>query len=163
MEPETQKLINEWPDLSPEQAKLIFVRQSAQEAYEQGKIQEATNSILKEVTEIATCASMDINQIAEHIGNLEKVRNYLAAFTQGLMKAHASKVEPEIKAKRAKERREKLAQKVASKDSKVNSLIQMAISGAITTNEEPKKNVVTKTKCESCGLEVYSLKFHKCK
>lgn len=168
MEPETQKLISQWPDLSPEQAKLIFVRQSAQEAFEKGEIKEATEKILEEIKEISTVSNMSREDIGSHIGNLETARNILAAFTQGLMKGHASDVEPKIKAKRAKERKEKLAQKLASKDSKVNSLVQLAMNAASKTKEEDENSMevvskkVEKVKCEKCGKEVYSLKFHKC-
>ena len=85
MTPETEKLIAEFPELSEEAAKLIFIRQSAQEAYSNNTMKEATGNILKEVVEISTISDMTKEYVAMHIGNLEKARSFLAAFTQGIM------------------------------------------------------------------------------
>lgn len=161
MEPETEKLIASYPELTTEEAKLVFIRKSAKEAYEKGEIEKATEDFFIEINKIATCASMSKEEIGTHLGNLEKVRDYLAAFTQGLAKGHAEEVEPKIKAKREREKKQK---SVKTKDKKVNALIQMAINASDGIKATPKANTkVSKVTCEKCGKEVYSLKFHKCK
>jgi len=156
MTPELERLIATFPDLTEEQAKLIFVRKSAQEAFEKGELEESTSGMLKEVVTIITCSNM--HNIEEFIGNLEKARNYLASYTQGVMSAHASDIEPKIKAKREKER---LQKQVKTKDKKVNDLIQMAINAATI----PDTKVVSSNKkihCSKCDKDVYSLNYHNC-
>lgn len=170
MTPEMEKLIASFPDMTEEQAKLVFIRKSAQEAYEKGEIKEATAGILKEIVLLGTVASMTREEVGTHIANLEKVRTFLAAFTQGLMKAHADKLEPEFKEKRRKQKLEEISNKVAarSSDSKVNALIQMAVNAAkegkiLTKGKVEEESTLPKVKCEKCQKDVYSLKFHKCK
>lgn len=160
MEPELEKLISEYPDLSEQEAKLIFIRQSAQEAFEKGEIKEATDGFFVEVKEVLDCSNMSKEDISMHIGNLEKVRDFLAAFTQGMSQGYAAEEEPKIKARRAKrEQDKKKKQATSSKDKRVNDLIQMAIDGV----KEPKKvSKVQKVKCDKCQSEVFSLKYHNC-
>lgn len=162
-----QELIASYPELSEEEAKLIFIRQSAQEAYEKGEIKESTDTFFIEVIQIATAASMSRDDIGQHIGNLEKIRDYLAAFTQGLGKGLEKDVEPKIKARQAKEAAEKRKgkSKKEQKENKVNDLIAMAVQAAKSGDplSTPKKTTkLAKTKCEKCNKEVFSLKFHKC-
>lgn len=169
MEPETEKLIAEYPELSVEEAKLLFIRKSGQEAYCEDKIAEGTKSILKEIIELSTVASMSKDEIAQHIGNLEKARSFLAAFTQGLSKAHADEVEPKIKAKRAREKAAKAVSK--SKKPKADAMFAALMAAEedieVMTNldKDPSnagKKIVSKIKCPKCQKEVFTLKFHKC-
>jgi len=167
LEPKTKELIAQYPELSVEEAKLIFIRQSAQEAYINNQIETATKDILKEIIEIATVASMSKEEIGQHIGNLEKVRGYLAAFTQGLMRAHCDEEEPKIRAKRAKEEKEKKAAKSNDLQSKLAglgiSMDSLMAGKKVENSTQPEtQKTINKVKCEHCGSEVYSLKFHKC-
>lgn len=164
MEPTTLDMIKSWPNMTEEEAKLIFIRKSATEAYANGEIESATKDILKTVVELIVVNSMSKDLIAEHIGNLEIARSFLAAFTQGLMTGVASEAEPIFKAKHEKERKEKLAAKIVSaKDKKVNELIEKARELAMNpTLASSKKSTITKQICEKCKREVFSLKFHKC-
>jgi hypothetical protein len=165
MEPQTLETIKSWPDMTEEEAKLLFIRKSAQEAFEKGEIIESTKGILKEIVELTIVSNMTKEQIGLHIGNLEKARSFLAAFTQGLQIGYAKEAEPIFKAKAEKKRLEKLAEKlgISSKDKKVNALIEMARNLASDHIEEPKaKPTLTKQVCEKCNKEVYSLKYHTC-
>lgn len=163
MEPETQKLIASWPDMTEEQAKLLFIRQSATKAFENGNILEATKEILAEIVKVSTVSNMTKAEIAVHIGNLEKARTFLAAFTQGLMIGQANEEEPRIKEKHKKEQREKVLAKVKSNtDKRVNELIEMARNASIASAAKPKAKVEKQT-CPTCGESVFSLKFHTCK
>ena len=159
-----EQLIAKWPELSPEHVKLIFIRSKGEEAFVQDKVKEATVEILKEVAEVATCANMSRKAICEHIGNLEKARDYLSAYTQGLMKGYQADEMPKIKARQAKERKEKEAKSPKKKD-KADDLIAMAIAAAkVGKIDKPKTTEVklNKSTCPKCNKEVFSLKFHKC-
>lgn len=165
MEPQTLEQIKSWPQMTEEEAKLLFIRQSAQEAYAKGEIKEATKDVLKSIVEISTVNSMTKEEIGLHIGNLEKARSFLAAFTQGLQQAFAKEEEPKFKAKREKEKQDKvLAKLTSSKDKKVNELIEMARKLATDPSLEKKetKPPVSKVTCPKCNKETFSLKFHKC-
>lgn len=155
---------NNYPEMTEEEAKLIFIRKSAQEAFEKGEIEEATKGILKVIVEITFVSNMTKEEIGSHIGNLEKAKAFLAAFTQGLQIGYAKEAEPIFKAKREREKQQKLAEKLtSSKDKKVNELIEMARRLSLGEDSSQKPKVVaSKVKCEKCGNEVYSLKFHKC-
>lgn len=150
--------------MSEHEAKLLFIRKSAQEAFEKGEILEATRTILKTIVEVSLVSNMTKEEIGVHIGKLEQARSYLAAFTQGLQIGYAKEQEPIFRAKREKERRERLASKlVSSKDKKVNELIEMARNLASNpTGEITPKPVLTKQVCEKCNKEVFSLKYHTC-
>jgi hypothetical protein len=172
MEPETQKLIDEWPELSQEEAKLMFIRKSAQEAFSENKIKEATADMLKTVVKEATIASMSKEEIGQHIGNLERVRSYLAAFTQGLSKAYTDEEEPKIRAKRkAREAKDKASSKSKSSKPKASAMFAalMAAEDDIDVSSEVRDpasagaKVVDKKECPNCKAKVFSLKFHKCK
>lgn len=168
MTPETIAEIKSWPNMSEEEAKLLFIRRSATEAFEKNEIESSTKSILVSIVEISTVSSMTREEIGMHIANLEKARSFLAAFTQGLMIGYANAEEPKIKAKKAKEQREKLLSKVSStptsKDKKVNDLIEMARSLSLSGNLETNtvKEAISRIECPTCHKQVLSLKFHKC-
>lgn len=170
MEPQTRELIASWPNMSEEEAKLLFIRKSAQEAYEQNNIKEATKSILKEIVVTSTVNSMSREEIGLHIANLEKARSFLAAFTQGLMIGLSTELEPIFKAKRIKEAREKTIAKssgsLSAKDKRINDLVEMARNLSLASNESAKEakpiKETTKVVCPTCGNETFSLKFHKC-
>lgn len=156
--------IKNYPEMTEEEAKLLFIRKSAQEAFEKGEIEEATKGILKVMVEVTFVGNMTKEEIAQHIGNLERAKSYLAAFTQGLQIGYAREQEPIFKARAEKRRQEKLAEKLtSSKDRKVNELIEMArkLSLGEDASQTPKVKA-NKVKCEKCGNEVFSLKFHKC-
>lgn len=154
---------NNHPEMSEEESKLLFIRKSAQEAYEKNEVLEATKGILKTIVEVSIVSTMSKDEIGLHIARLEKARAFLAAFTQGIQIGYAKEAEPIFKAKREKEKQEKLANKLAgSKDKKVNDLIELArklASGEVT--EKPKV-IVQKQVCDKCKKEVFSLKFHNC-
>jgi len=167
MEPKTLEIIASYSNMTEEEAKLLFIRKSATEAYANNEIAQATKTILVSICEISIVASMSKEEISSHIANLEKARSFLAAFTQGLVTAYQSELEPIFKAKHEKEKREKLANKTTSnKDKKVNELIekarQLALNPLTGKLENPNKKVITKVTCEKCNKEVFSLKFHKC-
>lgn len=164
MTPETLEIIKNYPEMTEEEAKLLFIRKSAQEAYEKGEIEEATKGILRTIVEVTFVNNMTKEEIGAHIGNLERAKSFLAAFTQGLQIGYAKEAEPIFKAKAEKRRQEKLAEKLtSSKDKKVNELIEMArrLSMGEDASQKPKV-VAAKVKCEKCNKEVFSLKFHKC-
>lgn len=151
--------------INEHEAKLLFIRQSAQEAFEKGQILEATKTILKTIVEVSLVSNMTKEEIALHIGKLEEARQYLAAFTQGLQIGYAKEAEPIFKARAEKRRQEKLAAKLtSSKDKKVNELIEMARNLASNPAGELVKpaSTVTKQTCPKCNKEVFSLKYHTC-
>ena len=168
MEPETVAKIKSYPEMSEYEAKLLFIRKSATEAYEKGEIQEATKTILRTIVEVAMVSNMSREDIGFHIGNLERARSFLAAFTQGLQIGLATEIEPKIKARREKEKAERAARKLASGDDKIASLIALAQGLAKNETLETRKrtvetvSTVAKVKCPSCQRETLSLKFHKC-
>ena len=165
MEPETIAKINSYPEMSEEEAKLLFIRKSATEAYEKGEIKEATKFILTTIVEIATVSNMSKEDIAQHIGNLEKARSFLASFTQGLQIGYVTEIEPKIKARNEKKRADAVLAKagISKSDKRVNEIIEMARKFASQSDEtKVQKNIVTKIKCEKCNKEVFSLKFHTC-
>lgn len=112
------EVTNEHPELSKEAVKLLFIRKSAAEAYASGEIKEATKGMLIEIAEIITASSMSKEDLGVHIGNLDKARSFLAAYTQGLKMAQGDELEPifrekrEKEAKKAKEERERKASSV---------------------------------------------------
>lgn len=174
MEPQTRELIASWPNMSEEEAKLLFIRKSAQEAYEQGNIAEATKEILKEIVVTSTVNSMTREEIGLHIANLEKARSFLAAFTQGLMIGLSTELEPIFKAKRIKEAREKAIAKssnsASTKDKRVNDLVELARNlsevnlvekSEETTKPNPKRLV--KSTCDKCNESVWFIDKHVCK
>ena len=168
MEPETEKIIAQYPELSEYQAKLIFIRKSAQEAYSKGEIEYATKGILVEIVKEATISTMTKESINEHIKHLEKARAFLVAFTQGLLSGHEEEILPELKAKHEREKRERLASRLegSTKDKKANDLIAKAIAATTKDGElrasSTEESKIQKVTCEKCKKEVYSLKFHKC-
>lgn len=110
MEPELRKQIKEWEKmLSPEQAKRLFIRDSAIKAYNTSddSIKEVISSTLKEVIDTVTVSSMTKPEIGMLIANLEEARVLLSSLTQGLQIAFAAEKEPEFKAKRIKEEKER--------------------------------------------------------
>ncbi len=153
--------------MTDDEAKLLFIRQSAAEAFAKGEIEESTKGILKEIVILCTVASMQKETIGDHIGNLEKARSYLAAHTQGLMTGVEKEALPLFKAKREKERLNKIASKLESaKDKKVNDLISLArdlaSKGLVNEEVKVKTPIASKAVCPKCKKEVFSIKFHKC-
>lgn len=159
---------NHHPEISELEAKLLFIRKSAQEAYEKGEIVGETKTVLKSIVEILVVDNMTKEQVGLHIGNLEKARAFLAAHTQGIQIAYAKEAEPILRAKREREKAEKIIKKTLSGGSKqVNDLIELAKKlasgesvGKVVT--ETKSNVIAKVECPNCHQLTYSIKFHKC-
>ncbi len=152
--------------MTEEEAKLLFIRKSAQEAYEKGDIEESTKGIFKEIVKEVFVGSMTKEEIGMHISRLEKARTFLAAFTQGLQIGYAKEAEPLFKAKREKERRERLDSKLTTKDKKVNDLIALARDLAEKKVEEKvntNTSSVKKEICPNCKEETFSLEYHNCK
>ena len=170
MEPTLVATIKSWPTMTEEEAKLLFIRKSASEAYAKGEIQEATKDILKLIVEVSIVNSMTKEEVGLHIKNLETARAFLASFTQGIQQGYANEVEPIFKAKREKEKKERVLAKTSgnSSDKKVNDLIKLAQSLAIDSSSGELVNTskpiitVTKVKCDKCMKETFSLKYHKC-
>lgn len=152
--------------MTEESAKLIFIRQSATEAYAKGEIENATTNLIREIVPIMTVASMSKEETGSHIYNLEKARAYLAAFTQGVVIGYQTELTPIFKERERKRREEKLKEKITNaKDKKVNDLISLArdlASKGSIVNPPPVINTVTKITCPKCSKETFSLKFHKC-
>jgi hypothetical protein len=167
MEPTSRQIIESWPETTEESAKLIFIRQSATEAYANGQIEAATKEFVKEIVPILVVASMSKEQIGIHIANLERARAFLAAFTQGLVIGHETEMLPIFKEKARKRAEEKRQEKLVGKQTtKVNDLISLArdlaSKGLETSNQVAIKTIATKVECPTCKKLVYSLKFHKC-
>ncbi len=170
MTPELESIIAAYPELDPEQAKLIFLRDSAMKSYVEDEIGKRTKETLSEVIELGTVASMSKEEIGIHIANLEKARNYLSALIQGLKKGHAREIEPKLKAKHEFEEKVKKITKPRDIDSKLKALgidplkfiasLSANKPSPSATNNNP--NPIVKPVCEKCGLEVFSLKYHKC-
>lgn len=167
MEPELQNQVKEWKSaMSEEEAKLLFIRQSASEAYDTDKVVEATKGILKTIVELTIVSTMTKEEIGLHIGRLETARSYLAAFTQGIQIAHAKDIEPKIKAKREKERLAKLSEsiKTSGKEKKINEIIELAkrlAEGPMNTAAS-SANTKSKVHCNKCNQDVWDLEFHNC-
>lgn len=157
---DTTKVANN--EIGEEEAKLLFIRKSAQEAYEKGEVVESTKAILKTIVEISLVSNMTKEEIGLHIGNLEKARMFLAAFTQGLQIGYAKEAEPIFKAKREKERLERIVNKISGKDKKVNDLIELARSLASKESTGSIIGKASKTTCPKCNKEVFSLEYHTC-
>lgn len=158
---------NHHPEISELEAKLLFIRKSAQEAYEKGEIVEETKTICKSIVELLVVTNMTKEQVGDHIGRLEKARAFLAAHTQGIQIAYAKEAEPILKAKKEREKQEKIVKKVLSTGNKqVNDLIELAkklaSNEATSKVEVENKKVVQKVECSTCKQLVYSIKFHKC-
>jgi len=116
LEPELKDQIKSWEKaLSPDVAKRLFIRNSAIEAYKSGEIATATENATKEIIDLMV-SHMTKDQIAQHIGNLEKARALLGSLTQGFQVAYAEEKEPEFKAKRDKEEKERKAKSSKPKD-----------------------------------------------
>jgi hypothetical protein len=168
MTPETIAEIAALPEMNEYAAKLIFIRNSGEKSYFDDKIAECTKETLKEIIELGTVAGMSKEQIGIHLANLERARNYLSALIQGLKIAHAKEVEPAIKEKRAKEKRERTLLKVRglSKLGINMDVLSASLSALVKekqlTNTVNPTPVIAKVICPSCGRETYSLKLHKC-
>jgi len=168
MEPELEELIASFPEVSEESAKLIFIRKSAQRAYEEGEIKQETFKFFKEIVTIATTSNMSKEDISSHIGNLETIRDYLAAFTQGMTKGYVSDEAAKIKERKKKEAVKKKKSKKKETGSSVEDLIALAMSGSLKmeskkappTDSKPESD--GKQECEKCHTRVYSLKYHTC-
>lgn len=191
MEPELRKQIKEWEKmLTPEQAKRLFIRDSAYKAYKtgNGSIQEVTTEALKEVINLATVGNMTKEQIGMHIANLEQARVLLSSLVQGYQIAFAEEKEPEFKKKHEQEERERksktskpksleeslaklglnLSSLMASMDKETKAKTEENLEVLSDSNKPPAINTIPATsnkfKCEKCGKEMFiAMKsFHKC-
>lgn len=190
MEPELKDKIKIWENtLSPDVAKRLFIRSSAIEAYKSGNISTATENATKEIIDLMV-SHMTKDQIAQHIGNLEKARAILGSLTQGFQVAFAEEKEPEFKAKRDKEAKEARAKKPKDLSSQLAGLgidfdklmselskkdpnkvtAQVGISSP-TNNPAPENGNSEKAipkagmfECEKCHKSLYEAmrKIHKC-
>ena len=167
MTPELSDIIASYPEMSPEAAKLIFIRDTALKSYVENALLSASKETLSEIVTLGTVSAMDKATIAQHIGNLEKARDYLSAHIQGLKIGYATDEEERIKVKRAKEAKEPRVSKgsnptpVMNLEDLKNELSKfIEKKNAIPEAKEPIK--ISKVTCEKCNKEVISLKFHKC-
>lgn len=123
MEPELKDQIKSWEKaLSPDVAKRLFIRNSAIEAYKSGEIASATENATKEIIDLMV-SHMTKDQIAQHIGNLEKARALLGSLTQGFQVAYAEEKEPEFKAARDKREKEAKAKSSTPKSKRPEDIV----------------------------------------
>lgn len=175
MEPELASKVKDWSKtMKPEDAKKLFIRDSAKEAYKTSdeKVREITTEVVKEVIDILTVGKMTRAEIGTHIANLEKARSLLACLGQGFQIAFAEEKEPEFKAKHEREQKEARASKPKTLEDSLSRLgVDFSKLAASLNKPLPVKNEETKTpapsnkiKCDKCGKEFFSAmkNFHKC-
>jgi len=102
MNQETKDIIAGYPNISVEDAKIIFIRQAARDDF---KKRSADFQALVEIPTPIKDATRE--QVIAYIGFLEKFIVHLKSYQQGLEIEYAKEVEPEIEAKQAKEENEK--------------------------------------------------------
>lgn len=164
MTPEFKDLITSYPDMSAEAAKLIFIRDTALKSYVENALLNSSKETLSEIVTLGTVSAMDKATIAQHIGNLEKARDYLSAHIQGLKIGYATDEEERIKVKRSKETKEPKVSKSSSTPVMNLEDLKNELSNFIAKKNEVKEPVkIVKVTCEKCKAEVISLKFHTCK
>lgn len=173
MEPELEDKIKKWEsEYSQEELELIYIRQSAKKAFEEGKIKEVTAGFFKAQIENVFVCEMSKEHIGALIGKLDKFRHLLAALTQGYAQGYTADEQPKAEARRrAREKKAKAEGKKQSKSAEreqAEKIMELARSGALDFSKvkppetEKKVTKADKVKCDKCGKEVYSLKFHSC-
>lgn len=162
--------------MNEETAKKLFIRNQALTAYREGTVQETSETVIREIFESLSVSAMNKNEIALHIGQLEKARALLAALTQGYEIAYAEEKEPEFKRnhaeREAKERKEKKVGDTLSKLGVSKETLLAALADIRAGNSKPAPETaipaiptpVEKTVCEKCKKEiaVRMKSFHRC-
>jgi hypothetical protein len=165
MTPEFKKLIEDFPEVSEENLKLIYIRDSARKAFVDQNIATATAELLRELIQLGTISEAgNDDEIRIHLANLEKCRTYLSAHIQGIRKGWAEKLEPEFKAKRVKDDLVSNVKKKV-KDQGVANLVAALLSANSASKSETKTTNpgLIKVECPKCNEKVFSLKFHSCR
>lgn len=157
MTPEFENMIAQYPELSEESVKLIFIRDRAKKAFIEDKIREATSETFKDIITLGTIASASKDDISIHIGNLERCRNYLSCLIQGLKIGYVEQEEPKIRAKREKEAKEKATSRpktvegiLAKYGLNLDSLQSKLVSDPLPP-PETKPLELTDSTCPKCG------------
>ncbi len=91
MNEETRTIIQGYPEISMDDARLIFIRQRGREDWK-----SRTSDISSLITVPAPVKDAPRDQVIAYIGFLETMTRELRAYTQGLKMEYSKEIEPEI-------------------------------------------------------------------
>jgi hypothetical protein len=180
LEPTLVAQVKDWSKgMTEDQAKKLFIRSEALKAYKENRVEANSMAIIGEIIDSISVSGMSKDNIALHIGQLERARALLAALTQGYEIAYAEEKEPEFRAKHEKEAKEaKATRKPGDTLSKLGISKEelLAALAEIRSNKNPAPIIANpptptptpiqmdKTTCEHCQKEFLTKmkSFHKC-